>query len=129
MKRNVVKCNLALLKKNLENLLAFMQTIDLEEYDFFYRQVERMLNNVEICILLKYDGWEQMEDILLRDWYLVKEMYERVRYSGASETREERECFVYLLTSIEGYITEKEEMLYTYEIIPRIFPGAGTYAN
>ncbi len=37
--------------------------------------MERMENNVEICILVRDDRLEKLEAILRRDWNLVKRMY------------------------------------------------------
>ena len=53
----------------------FARKMEPTEYAYFYRLMERMENNVEICILVRDDRLEKLEAILRRDWNLVKRMY------------------------------------------------------
>ena len=63
-----MKKNLEPLKDALEELADFARKMDPTEYAYFYRLMERMENNVEICILVRDDRLEKLEAILRRDW-------------------------------------------------------------
>ncbi|MCB5608026.1 hypothetical protein LIQ11_20180, partial [[Ruminococcus] gnavus] len=67
-----MKKNLEPLKDPLEELAAFARKMEPTEYAYFYRLMERMEDNVEICILVRDDRLEKREAILRRDWNLVK---------------------------------------------------------
>ena len=69
-----MKKNLEPLKDALEELADFARKMEPTEYAYFYRLMERMENNVEICILVRDDRLEKLEAILRRDWNLVKRM-------------------------------------------------------
>ena len=66
-----MKKNLEPLKDALEELADFARKMEPTEYAYFYRLMERMENNVEICILVRDDRLEKLEAILRRDWNLV----------------------------------------------------------
>lgn len=100
------KQNLEPLREALQELTDFVRNMDQAEYSYFYRQVERMGNNVEICILVRYDGWEQLERILLRDWNSVKRMYEDA-WMMEWRNGKEKHRFLQLLTEIEWYLEGK----------------------
>lgn len=105
----LIKQNLAPLREALDELSDFVRKMDQTEYSYFYRQLERMGYNVEICILVRYDGWEQLEGILLRDWNSIKQMYDEIWYIEWKD-REEQYRFLQLLTLIEWYLTSEEVM-------------------
>ena len=63
-----MKKNLEPLKDALEELADFARKMEPTEYAYFYRLMERMENNVEICILVRDDRLEKLEAILRRDW-------------------------------------------------------------
>ena len=50
-----MKKNLEPLKDALEELADFARKMEPTEYAYFYRLMERMENNVEICILVRDD--------------------------------------------------------------------------
>ena len=61
--------------------------------------MERMENNVEICILVRDDRLEKLEAILRRDWNLVKRMYGDM-WKMDLQNEKERYRFLQLLTEI-----------------------------
>ncbi len=103
----LMKKNLEPLKKALSELSGFIQKLDQTEYSYFYRQIERMENNVEICILVRYDGWEQLEGILLRDWNCVKQMYDDL-WRMELQDEKEKYRFLQLLLLIEWYLSNED---------------------
>ena len=67
------------LKECLDELLDFIRELQIEEIPYFYRCLENMKYNLEICFLVRYEGWEQMELIFnaglersksCADWYI-----------------------------------------------------------
>ena len=56
-----MKKNLEPLKDALEELADFARKMEPTEYAHFYRLMERMENNVEICILVRDDRLEKLE--------------------------------------------------------------------
>lgn len=59
--------------------------------------MERMENNVEICILVRDDRLEKLEAILRQDWNLVKRMYGDM-WKMDLQNEKERYRFLQLLT-------------------------------
>ena len=113
-----MKKNLEPLKDALEELADFARKMEPTEYAYFYRLMERMENNVEICILVRDDRLEQLEAILRRDWNLVKRMYGDM-WKMDLQNEKERYRFLQLLTEIEWYLEGKglmrmEEKRYGY---------------
>lgn len=113
-----MKNNLEPLKDALEELADFVRKMDPAEYSYFYRLVERMGNNIEICMLVREDRWEKLENILKRDWNLVKRMYDDM-WKIDLQNEKERYRFLQLLTEIEWYLEGKglmrmEEKRYGY---------------
>lgn len=107
-----MKNNLEPLKDALEELADFVREMDPAEYSYFYRLVERMGNNIEICMLVREDRWEKLENILKRDWNLVKRMYDDM-WKIDLQNEKERYRFLQLLTEIEWYLEEKGLMSMT----------------
>ena len=102
----------------LEELADFARKMEPTEYAYFYRLMERMENNVEICILVRDDRLEKLEAILRRDWNLVKRMYGDM-WKMDLQNEKERYRFLQLLTEIEWYLEGKglmrmEEKRYGY---------------
>ena len=95
-----MKKNLEPLKDALEELADFARKMEPTEYAYFYRLMERMENNVEICILVRDDRLEKLEAILRRDWNLVKRMYGDM-WKMDLQNEKERYRFLQLLTEIE----------------------------
>lgn len=56
------------LRNLLEELSDFTRGLHIEEIPYFSRFIENMKNNLEICRLVQYEGWEQMNHLLRRDW-------------------------------------------------------------
>ena len=113
-----MKKNLEPLKDALEELADFARKMAPTEYAYFYRLMERMENNVEICILVRDDRLEKLEAILRRDWNLVKRMYGDM-WKMDLRNEKERYRFLQLLTEIEWYLEGKglmrmEEKRYGY---------------
>ena len=98
--------NLEPLKDALEELADFARKMEPTEYAYFYRLMERMENNVEICILVRDDRLEKLEAILRRDWNLVKRMYGDM-WKMDLQNEKERYRFLQLLTEIEWYLEGK----------------------
>lgn len=46
------------LRKCLDELLDFIRELQMEEIPYFYRCLENMKYNLEICFLVQYEGWE-----------------------------------------------------------------------
>ena len=109
--RKLLKKNLSPLKEALDELEVFVRRMDQAEYAYFYRQVERMKNNADICTVVPHVDWEQLEEILIRDWNLIKQMYDCL-WKLELETGMERYRFLQLLTLIEWYldVDEKNDM-------------------
>ena len=101
-----MKKNLEPLKDALEELADFARKMEPTEYAYFYRLMERMENNVEICILVRDDRLEKLEAILRRDWNLVKRMYGDM-WKMDLQNEKERYRFLQLLTEIEWYLEGK----------------------
>lgn len=66
--RELQKEELVPLRDCLDELLDFIQELGMSNVPYFCKFVERMKDNLEICILVQYEGWERIEHILRRDW-------------------------------------------------------------
>lgn len=103
------------LRRCLEELLEFIQGLQVEEIPYFYKSVENMKHNLEICFLVKYEGWEQMERILKRDWRSANHMLLgipgfNIRAASPSE-KSELDCrFLQLIANIENYLRLEQTM-------------------
>lgn len=56
------------LKQTIEKALALIKNLNLKEMPYFMKFLERMRCNLRTCILVEYEGWEQLEYTLKRDW-------------------------------------------------------------
>ena len=63
-------------------------------------------------MLVREDRWEKLENILKRDWNLVKRMYDDM-WKIDLQNEKERYRFLQLLTEIEWYLEEKGLMSMT----------------
>lgn len=66
--KSLAREDLVPLGKCLDELLDFVHGLQVEEIPYFYKYIENMKNNLEICFLVHYEGWEQIELLLRRDW-------------------------------------------------------------
>ena len=64
----VTKSELVPLLRKIDELLAFMHSLGLANQPYFVKFIERMKYNIQTCITVRYDGWEQMDRLLKRDW-------------------------------------------------------------
>ncbi len=56
------------LKQTIEKVLQLIRKLNLNEIPYFTKFLERMWYNLRTCILVDYEGWEQLEKTLRRDW-------------------------------------------------------------
>ena len=97
------------LRKCLDELLDFIRELQMEEIPYFYRCLENMKYNLEIFFLVQYEGWEQMEQILIRDWSAANHVligipgFDFAAKSAAEKA--ELDCrFIELLANIETFL-------------------------
>lgn len=97
------------LKESLDELLDFIRELQMEEIPYFYRCLENMKYNLETCFLVQYEGWEQMEQILLRDWSAAN--HAQIGIPGfdfsaeSAAEKAELDCrFIELIANIEGFL-------------------------
>ena len=90
------------LRKCLDELLDFIRELQMEE-------IPNMKYNLEICCLVQYEGWEQMEQILIRDWSAANHVligipgFDFAAKSAAEKA--ELDCrFIELLANIETFL-------------------------
>lgn len=98
------------LRDALNELMEFVKGFQWKEIPYFYRFLDYMKNNIELCVCTHSDDMEQLEAILLRDWekannrYLGIPSYELL--SDDSQDMTEVYCqYIALLTKIDKYIT------------------------
>ncbi len=65
--RGLTKEELEPLKNLLEELSVFVKELHIEEIPYFSRFIENMKNNLEICRLVHYEDWEQMNHLLKKE--------------------------------------------------------------
>lgn len=102
------KEELVLLEMSVEKILIFLHRIHMKEKPYFLKHIENMKNNMEICFILDFDGWEQLEGLLKRDWKAAN--HEITGIPGfiiQAETRErksELDCkFIELISEVECF--------------------------
>lgn len=101
------------IKNSLVELLNFVHKLQTKEIPYFCRFLECMVNNLEICFLVQYDHWEQMDWLLKRDWNLANQQLIGIPGFVLSEERLARklelECqFIELITRLESYLKNEE---------------------
>lgn len=101
--------DLKTLRNLLEELLDLLCGLCVEEPPYFFRFIENMKNNLEICHFVQYEGWEQMEYLLRRDWseanHRLIGIPEFNINSDNPEEKEELDCrFLELVSGIEHYV-------------------------
>lgn len=102
------------LKCNLEELLDFICELEVREVPYFQRYLERMRDNIELCILVQYESWEKLELILRRDW---KEANHKIigipDFRICDESMAKKEVldfrFIELIATIESYFFPRNE--------------------
>lgn len=107
--QNLLREDLYPLKLCIEELLEFVQGLHMEEQPYFCRFIENMHNNLEICGLVHYEGWEQMEKILRRDWTAANHMLVgipgfQIKEESVKRKRELDCRFLELISRIEYYM-------------------------
>ena len=107
--KSLAKEELVPLTKCLDELLSFIRGLQVEEIPYFYRFLENMRYNLEICFLVQYEGWEQIEQILRRDWKAANHMLIGIPgFSICADSafrKAELECrFIELIANIERYL-------------------------
>jgi hypothetical protein len=107
--RSLEREELVPLKRCLVDLLDFVKELPVEEIPYFYKCIENMKHNLEICFLVQYEGWEQMEWILKRDWKAANHILLGIpEFDINAESPEEKvrlDCrFLELISNIEGYL-------------------------
>lgn len=103
--------DLGTLRKLLIELLDFIEGLCVEESPYFSRFIENMKNNLEICYFVQYDGWEQMEYLLKRDWSEANHRLIGIPgfdiHADNPEEKERLDCrFLELVSGIERYVKE-----------------------
>lgn len=101
------------LKECLEELLEFIQGLKVEEIPYFYRSIENMKYNLEICCLVQYEGWEQLESILIRDWKAANHMLLGIPgfdiRADNPDKKDELNCrFLELVSNVEEFLRAGE---------------------
>ncbi len=97
------------LRNLLEEFLDFVKGLHIEEIPYFSRFIENMNNNLEICRLVQYEGWEQMNQLLKRDWLAANQTLIGIPdFRIGGEDQEEKDAlncrFFELVTGIESYL-------------------------
>ncbi len=112
--RSLEREELVPLKRCLVDLLDFVKELQIDEIPYFYKCIENMKHNLEICFLVQYEGWEQIERILKRDWKDANHMLLGIpEFNIHAESKEEKvrlDCrFLELISKIEGYLSSDPE--------------------
>lgn len=101
------------LRKYLDDLLKFVIRLHTEDIPYFLKYVENMKNNLDICMLVNYEGQEQIGQILRRDWTAAN--HRLIGIPGFDicienqEEKKELDCqFLELISAIEGYLKNQE---------------------
>lgn len=110
---NLMREDLEPLKKRLQELSEFLYALHVEELPYFHRFIENMKNNLEICFLVQYDGWEDLEHILRRDWNAANNVLtgipDFVIWVENQERRAELNCqFIELIADVGRYLELKK---------------------
>lgn len=106
---NLYRNELIPLRVCLEELLEFTQGLKNEETLYFYRFIENMKYNLEICCMVPYEGWEQLDRILKRDWKAANHMLLGIPgfniCADNPDKRDELSCrFLELVSNVEEYL-------------------------
>ncbi|MBU3875524.1 hypothetical protein HGO97_006835 [Faecalicatena sp. AGMB00832] len=112
--RGLTKEELEPLKNLLEELSVFVKELHIEEIPYFSRFIENMKNNLEICRLVHYEDWEQMNHLLKRDWSAANQTLIGIPdFDICVENpveKEELNCrFLELVSGIESYLWKLKE--------------------
>lgn len=107
--KTIAQDDLRTLRKKLEELVDFTLGLHHDETPYFLRFIENMKNNLDICLLVQYEGWEQMEYILKRDWTAANHRLIGIPgfdiYAENQEKKKELDCqFLELISIIESYL-------------------------
>ncbi len=97
------------LKQTIEKALEIIRNQNLKEVPYFTKFLERMRCNLRTCILVEYDGWEQLEDTLRRDWKAANHIIIGIPAfhfpnNCTNEQKNVEEEFANLLIDIEFYV-------------------------
>ncbi len=97
------------LKESIEKLLEFLYDLNLKKVPYFMKFLERMNFNLRTCILVDYDGWEQLEDLLKRDWNEANHAITgipafRLPMNDPDEKKRLEKEFFLLLTVVDVYV-------------------------
>ena len=68
-----------------------------------------MYNNLEICVLVQYEGWERIESLLIRDWSAANQTLIGIPdFDIAQDDPEVKEVlvcrFIELISGVENYL-------------------------
>lgn len=97
------------LRKILKELSDFIRSSYLGETPYFFRFIENMHNNLEICILIQYEEWERLESLLIRDWCAANQTLVGISdfeiRQDDPEIKEVLVCrFLELVSGVENYL-------------------------
>lgn len=107
--KKLMKEELLPLKQTIEKALQFIYDLNLKHMPYFMKYLERMQCNLRTCILVDYEGWEQLENTLRRDWKAANHVvtgiptFQFPENSLSEKQRLEKEFFT-LLIDIEFYV-------------------------
>ncbi len=93
------------LKQTIERALELVRGQNLEEVPYFMKYLERMRCNLRTCILVEYEGWEQLEHTLRRDWKAANHMVTGIpAFRFAWDQKSIEKEFANLIIDIEFYV-------------------------
>lgn len=97
------------LRKHLKDLSEFICSSYIREVPYFFRFIENMYNNLEICVLVQYEGWERIESLLIRDWSAANQTLIGIPdFDIAQDDPEVKEVlvcrFIELISGVENYL-------------------------
>lgn len=107
--KSLVREDLVPLRECLDKLLNFVHELQVEEIPYFFRYIENMKYNLEICFLVRYEGWEQIELLLKRDWSAANHtLVGMPNFCISAENPAEKvklECeFIGLIANVQKYL-------------------------
>lgn len=94
----------------LQELTEFICGLHVEEIPYFVKFIECMRYNLEICLLVQYEDWEQLDYILRRDWsaanhHLIGIPDFDIQVSDLDKKRKLECRFLELINNVEKYLS------------------------
>lgn len=93
------------LKQTIDEVLELIRRQNLKEVPYFMKFLERMRCNLRTCMLVEYEGWEQLEHTLKRDWKEANHIVTGIpAFQFTCEQKSLEKEFTNLIIDIEFYV-------------------------